>query len=195
MASGRVDCDQVIGLACKGAFENPIVRLVCDGRRREKRQAQMKLRLDLPKSKGASLNTRWYSARISGLTYPRKASRRQSSTMTADLLIGFGSVASFRTHVSRVTFKIGLRGAEGMPASLALDELDCLLFGHGFATISSPRLRQARRQLQPHNLPIHYCSDSHAKRIALPTDMLKQEFSNGSKQRPRHIVDCVRGVL
>lgn len=96
--------------------------------------------------------------------------------MTADLLAGFGSVASFRTQVSRVTFKVGFGGAEGVLASLALDELDRLLFGHCLAAILSPCLRQARRQLQPHDLPIHDCFDSHDVTLTFPSDMLKQEL-------------------
>jgi len=97
--------------------------------------------------------------------------------MTADLLTGFGSVASFRTQVSRVTFKIGLRRAEGVLPSLALDEFDRLLFSHGLATILSPRLGQARRQLEPHDPPIHDCFNSHADKIAFPNCVLKKEFA------------------
>ena len=97
--------------------------------------------------------------------------------MTADLLTGFGSVASFRTQVSRVTFKVGLGGAKGALASLALDELDRLLLGHGFAAIPSPRLSQPRRQLEPHDPPIHDCFNSHADKIAFPNCVLKKEFA------------------
>src|ERR1051325_10611932 len=72
---------------------------------------------------------------------------------------------------------LGLRGAEGVLASLAFDEGDRLLLGHGLAAILSPCFRQARRQLQPHDLPIDYCLNSHADSIALPTSMLKKAFA------------------
>jgi len=50
-------------------------------------------------------------------------------------------------------------------ASRALDKLDRLFLGHGFAAIPPPRLGQSRRQLQPHDLSIHYRFDSHATKV------------------------------
>jgi hypothetical protein len=55
---------------------------------------------------------------------------------------GSGSVASFRTQVSRTIFKVRLGGPQRVRAPPTLDELNRLLISHALATVASPRLRQ-----------------------------------------------------
>lgn len=89
---------------------------------------------------------------------------------------------SFRLLTSsptkRSTPRPALRRAESVFAALAPHELDRLLLGHGFPTILPPRLDQAGRQLQPENLPVHYCADCHADALAAAAAPLKRLFSN-----------------
>jgi hypothetical protein len=55
---------------------------------------------------------------------------------------GSGSVASFRTQVSRTIFKVRLGGPQRVLAPSTLDELNRLLISHALAAVTSPRLRQ-----------------------------------------------------
>jgi hypothetical protein len=76
-------------------------------------------------------------------------------------LSGLGKVASFRTQVSRTSFKVRFRPAQRSFAASPLHEGDCLCLGHGLSGVAFVRNRQRRRKPEPQNLAANYCCPIH----------------------------------
>ena len=98
--------------------------------------------------------------------------------MAADLLAGFGSVASFSTQVSRTTFKVGLGSADSVFAAFVFDEPNGLFLGHGASLVVPPCLRETGRQLQAHYFSIHYGVDCHVLTLIISVIKVNRSFNS-----------------
>jgi len=76
-----------------------------------------------------------------------------------------GNVASFRMHVSRTSFKVGLSATQRARTSLGFDERNRLSFAHCLTAVFSVRTRQGRRELEPDDFPVHNSCRMHDIRV------------------------------
>src|SRR5437899_1737989 len=94
-----------------------------------------------------------------------KSPAKHNSTISAAGLIGFGSVASLRMQVSRMTFKIRLGAAQCECAALLLDKRHGLRIAHRFAGVGAMRPREFRREPETHELATDNCFRLHGLKL------------------------------
>ncbi len=85
--------------------------------------------------------------------------------MSADALFSPGNVASFRMHVSRTSFKIGLGATQCARTSPGFDERNGLLLAHCLTAVFAVRARQSLRELEPDDFPVHKSCRMHEIRV------------------------------
>ena len=85
--------------------------------------------------------------------------------MTADLFPGFGSVASFRTQVSRTMRKVGASLAQSVFAPFMFYKTDSFRFAHAPSLVLFPSFGKAGREFQLDQLSTDDGTDIHGRKI------------------------------
>ena len=102
---------------------------------------------------------------MAGETQHSTICAKPSFTINAAELAGLGSVASFKTQVSRTSFKVRFRTAQRDFAPLGLDKGNGFLVSHGFSGIAFLRRRQRRRQPETDDLAANYGCAKHIAKL------------------------------
>src|ERR1035441_2580992 len=100
-------------------------------------------------SSGSDARTAEYSSSIAGDAQHSASPAQPSFTINAAGLSGLGKVASFRTQVSRTSFKIRFGPAQGSFPAFTFDERDGFRLVHGLSGVALVRRRQRRWKPKP----------------------------------------------
>jgi hypothetical protein len=97
-----------------------------------------------------------------------------SLTINAEGLSGLGNVASFRTQVSRTSFKIGFRPAQSDFAPFAFDKSNRLFFGHRLSSVALVRHGQCWWKPEPNDFAANYGCSVHEMKLTCPGLLIKR---------------------